>query len=101
MPAAFAKHRPAYRPAPRPRPSAAARGYGTDWRALREQAKRELPYICSEPGCGVTQSLHLDHKRSRAMGGTDAMSNLQWLCHRHHSSKTARTDRGFGNPAKR
>jgi 5-methylcytosine-specific restriction protein A len=100
MPAAFAKHRPAYRPKPLPRPSAAARGYGTDWQKLREQARQELPCVCATPGCGKTRGLHLDHRTPRAQGGTDAMSNLQWLCHSCHSAKTARTDRGFGNPVK-
>jgi 5-methylcytosine-specific restriction protein A len=104
MPASFTKHRPRYQPTFAPRPSAARRGYGTDWKKLREEAKRTGacgPYLCSVPGCGKARSLHLDHIVPRERGGRDVFSNLHWLCHSHHSSKTAKTDGGFGNSEKR
>jgi 5-methylcytosine-specific restriction endonuclease McrA len=52
--------------------------------------------ICELPGCGQPAS-DVDHRLSRRRGGTDDWSNLQALCHRHHSAKTAAEDGGFGN----
>jgi 5-methylcytosine-specific restriction protein A len=75
----------------RSRLSAAERGYGSDWRKLREQ-KPKTP--CCNPDCGAPwqPGHHLDHIKPRAQGGLDHPSNLQWLCHRCHSSKTAKVD---------
>lgn len=82
----------------RKRGSASARGYGTDWRALRAS----VPHApCAGAGCGApwAPSHHLDHVKPRRQGGTDDPSNLQWLCRRCHASKTARQDGGFGREA--
>lgn len=38
--------------------------------------------------CGSADSLELDHILPYKNGGTDDESNLQWLCHKCHSSKT-------------
>lgn len=38
--------------------------------------------------CGSTDSLELDHILPYMNGGTDDESNLQWLCHKCHASKT-------------
>jgi len=80
------------------RPSSATRGYGTDWRKLREQQPKTG---CRHPGCDRTKwepSFHLDHIVAKAQGGLDVASNLQWLCRRHHSAKTAKQDGRWGAP---
>jgi 5-methylcytosine-specific restriction protein A len=76
------------------RPSAAARGYGTDWAKLRAEQPRTP---CRGDGCGKPwkSGFHLDHKLARAKGGTDHPSNLQWMCHRCHSIKTATQDNPY------
>lgn len=81
---------------PRPpdlRPNAHARGYGRDWKIIRDEHLRNYPWcvLCGETGTDV------DHIRPRKQGGTDDPDNLQTLCHKHHSAKTARVDGGFGN----
>jgi len=103
MPAGFTKHRPRYRATPAVRKSSAERGYGPDWRAEREAVKRSGacgPYVCSEPGCGRTDRLNLDHKVPRSQGGGEEPGNKWWKCPSHHSNKTAARDGGFGNPVK-
>jgi 5-methylcytosine-specific restriction endonuclease McrA len=49
---------------------------------------------------GGKGELHVDHIRPRADGGTDEEWNLQTLCFRCHSRKTAAADNGFGNRRK-
>jgi 5-methylcytosine-specific restriction protein A len=78
----------------RRRVSGAARGYGHAWQRLRRLILARDP-ICKTDGCGQP-STQVDHVISRRRGGTDDPSNLQGLCRRHHSSKTARTDSGWG-----
>jgi 5-methylcytosine-specific restriction protein A len=82
------------READRARPTAADRGYGTDWRKLRAAMPRAPCAMCGRPWA---PSFHLDHRTARAQGGTDHPSNLQWLCQSDHAAKTARADGGFGN----
>jgi len=86
---------PAHAPAPRPdnRPNAHQRGYGRDWRTIRDKHLREYPWcaVCGETGTDV------DHIVTRKQGGADDDANLQTLCHSHHSEKTVRQDGGFGN----
>lgn len=79
------------------RPSAAARGYGTDWRKLRVVILRRDP-VCRL--CKQSPSRHVDHIISREGGGSDRPSNLQGTCARCHSRKTAAHDGGFGNRKK-
>ncbi|MDP3909706.1 MAG: HNH endonuclease signature motif containing protein [Gemmatimonadales bacterium] len=76
-----------------------ARGYGADWRRVRAVV------ILEEPTCRlcramtprrVTRTTDVDHIVPKAQGGTDERSNLQGLCHSHHSAKTVREDGGFG-----
>ena len=76
------------------RPSAAMRGYGAEWRRVRAAQLARQPHcaICGAPGH------HVDHVVPLSRGGNNDEGNLQTLCHRHHSSKTARADGGFGNP---
>jgi len=85
----------AHQPAPRRdrRGSAATRGYGHSWRKVRDAYLARFPY-CKECGELATD---VDHIVARAVGGTDDESNLESLCHRDHSRKTAARNRGFGN----
>lgn len=83
--------------AERRRARASAATYSTPaWRALRAAFLAVHP-MCQHPGCNERSS-HVDHKRSRRRGGSDAWANLQALCRSHHSEKTASQDGGFGNP---
>ncbi|MFQ7430679.1 HNH endonuclease [Sutterella wadsworthensis] len=80
--------------------SASARGYGARWQRLRARFLREHPLCvdCARLG-RVTPATDVDHIQPHR-GDQDLMwdeSNLQPLCHRCHSKKTAREDGGFGN----
>jgi 5-methylcytosine-specific restriction protein A len=79
------------------RPSAARRGYGHRWRQIRLDHLRHNPLCveCLRDGRSIAAT-DVDHVVARARGGTDAPTNLQSLCHTHHSSKTAREDGRFG-----
>ena len=68
------------------RGSAAKRGYGRTWRKLRLLVLHRDP-ICSVDDCDQP-SEDVDHIIPRDQGGDDRMSNLQGLCHAHHSAKT-------------
>jgi 5-methylcytosine-specific restriction protein A len=72
-----------------PRASAAARGYGRNWRKLRRLVAAERPAVCARCGhAGVSRAMHLDHIKAKTKGGTDDPDNLQWLCHACHNRKT-------------
>jgi 5-methylcytosine-specific restriction protein A len=76
------------------RPSAAARGYDSGWRAFREDYLRRFP-TCSAPGCRATAT-EVDHIVSiRAGGARFDPANVRPLCKSHHSTRTAR-DNGLG-----
>lgn len=79
------------------RGSAARRGYGHRWRQIRFAFLRRNPLCaaCLREGRSVA-AVDVDHVVPRSRGGTDAESNLAALCHRCHSSKTAREDGRFG-----
>lgn len=79
------------------RGSAASRGYGARWRALREAILREEPLCrdCQADG-RVTAATDVDHIQAREKGGTDERSNLAPRCHACHSRKTVFEDGGFG-----
>ncbi|KKK68633.1 hypothetical protein LCGC14_2942100 [marine sediment metagenome] len=79
------------------RPTATQRGYGWQWRKLRNAVIARDP-ICTD--CGRAPSTDADHKIPRSQGGQDTMENLAGKCHGCHSSKTARRDGGFGNAIK-
>lgn len=93
MPSRPPIHRPKRAPARDGRPSAARRGYDSDWRKLRLVVLDEEP-VCRS--CGREASEHVDHIVALAKGGTNDRSNLQGLCQRCHSIKTARVDGAFG-----
>ncbi|HEU0173990.1 MAG TPA: HNH endonuclease signature motif containing protein [Blastocatellia bacterium] len=49
-----------------------------------------VPYVCNHEDCGVTEDLTLDHIIALSRGGTDDLSNLQFLCRSHNSQKGAK-----------
>jgi len=63
---------------------------GRPWRRLVEAVKRRDQYTCQ--ACGhITEQGECDHIVPIAKGGTDDLSNLQWLCKEPcHADKTAR-----------
>jgi 5-methylcytosine-specific restriction protein A len=85
----------------RKRGGSAARGYGADWRAVRDA------HLAREPNCrscaldGMTRRAALvDHIESIAKRPDLRLepSNLQSLCWPCHNAKTNRNDGGFGLP---
>jgi 5-methylcytosine-specific restriction endonuclease McrA len=46
-----------------------------------------VPYVCATSDCGIHQDLTVDHIIPLSRGGTDELSNLQFLCVAHNSSK--------------
>jgi 5-methylcytosine-specific restriction protein A len=71
--------------------NATARGYGADWRKLRQivlQRDNHLCLSCLKNGRAVTAT-DVDHIKPKAQGGTNTLNNLQSLCADHHRAKTA------------
>ncbi len=71
--------------------------YGPRWPETRRA------YLAAHPFCVKCNApaQHVDHIVAVAAGGAVLdWSNLQSLCHRHHSIKTASQDGGFGNRKK-
>jgi len=46
-----------------------------------------IAYCCAHPGCSVSVNLTVDHKVALSRGGTDEISNLQFMCIAHNSAK--------------
>lgn len=92
------------------REASSRRGYGAAWRRLKAKVFASIalnqgwPYALCEAhlkrGERVKAS-DLDHKVTKARGGTDDPANLQALCHSCHSKKTAKEDGGFNNRRKK
>ena len=78
------------------RASPSERGYGRTWQKLRLRILRRDHYMCVKCRVPVGKSGEVDHIIGKAKGGTNRMDNLQTLCKRCHSMKTAREDGGFG-----
>jgi 5-methylcytosine-specific restriction protein A len=79
------------------RPTATERGYGFNWRKLRNAFIRDHPY-CADP-FGIHKGALVDatdvhHIISKKEGGSNADSNLQSLCHSCHSRHTDLEDGG-------
>jgi 5-methylcytosine-specific restriction enzyme A len=77
---------------PDTRPTSSERGYGYAWQKLRARYLAVHP-CCELAGC-TERSTDVDHVVSKRQGGPDEWSNLQALCHRHHSQKTVQYDGG-------
>jgi len=51
-----------------------------------------IAYICAYPGCDINEDLTVDHVIPLSRGGSDDLSNLQFLCQPHNSSKRDRVE---------
>jgi 5-methylcytosine-specific restriction protein A len=69
---------------------------GRPWRRLVEQVKLRDQYTCR--CCGrITEQGQCDHVIPTAEGGSDDLTNLQWLCIPCHETKSkAEAARGAG-----
>ena len=77
------------------RGSATRRGYGgKSWLRTRRRILMRDPF-CKEPGCN-RPSKEVDHIVPRGESGSEDDDNLQGLCKPHHSAKTAREGRRWG-----
>lgn len=87
----------AFSPPGEERPSAARRGYGRAWRAIRAAFLRDHP-LCA---CGAPAT-EADHIVSLRRGGSNSRANLQALCKPCHTRKTVAVDqaRGLKNRSK-
>lgn len=68
------------------------RGYGHQWRKLRDAVMRRdgfLCQVCKSTG-RYTPADEVDHIVQKADGGTDHPDNLQAICKPCHKEKTAR-----------
>jgi 5-methylcytosine-specific restriction endonuclease McrA len=66
------------------RPTAAQRGYGTEWRKIRDEFLSHHP-VCERCGAEATQ---VHHRLDRRLGGGDDWDNLEALCKSCHSRVT-------------
>lgn len=69
--------------------------------SVHRQARRTIPKVCAH--CGTTdRPLELDHIINAAAGGTNDLSNAQWLCSGPdgcHAAKT-KTEAAAGRRAR-
>ena len=79
---------------PKDRPSAHKRGYGRDWRALREAQPHTPCVMCQREW---QAAFHLDHIVPKSKGGGDEPSTLQWLCRECNCRKGNKTDGRHGH----
>lgn len=83
------------------RGTAAQRGYNSRWRKIRRMQLARSP-ICQDPhgihaeNGEVVAANEVDHVIPLSQGGTHAMANLQSLCKKCHSTKTALEDKRWG-----
>ena len=63
-----------------------------EWDQLREQRNKELTkrYKKQCRYCGSRKKLTIDHIKPLALGGSNELSNLQYLCSRCNSKKGSR-----------
>lgn len=71
----------------RERGSSSQRGYGANWRRIRDVIMAERG-ICESCRAGPATDVH--HLIKKADGGLDTRENLVALCHSCHSKETAR-----------
>lgn len=83
---------PTARPKPESRPNSHARGYGSqEWQRTRLAVIARDMGVCQM--CGILVrgkgQAQIDHIVEKAVGGSDAMSNLRLLCLPCHSRRHA------------
>ena len=66
-------------------------GHGVDLWDIEREFVLARDKMCQADGCDQPAK-DVDHIVPRSRGGEDRMSNLQGLCHAHHSQKTPRED---------
>lgn len=84
----------------RRRGSAARRGYGKTWQAIRAAYLAAHPICECSPGC-AEPATDVDHRDGSGPRGDNSWPNLQAMAHGHHSRKTVRENGGFGRPRAR
>jgi 5-methylcytosine-specific restriction endonuclease McrA len=91
----YDRHRAAHTDAARP--SARARGYGTDWEGIRAEHLEREPWCRFHLERGLhVRATEVDHILSRRRGGSDDHSNLRSSCKPCHSRRTAIDQSGWG-----
>lgn len=70
--------------------SAESRGYGYQWKKLREKVLIRDGYLCQKCLASdiITLATDVDHIVNKKRGGSDQMSNLESLCNPCHKEKT-------------
>ena len=91
-----ARREHAHRERNQKRLSRSQRGYDRNWQKIRGRYLSLFP-DCVRCGKKATE---VDHIIPLSKGGTHSHNNLQSMCKRCHSKKTAREDSGFANRAK-
>lgn len=78
------------------RGTAAERGYGWEWKKLRDRIMVRDGWRCQPCARAgrLTSATEVDHILNKAVGGDDSESNLQAICRSCHREKTARESRG-------
>ncbi len=73
-----------------PTTSSHARGYGAQWRRLRELVLSRDAWLCQPclRAGRICLGAEVDHILSKSNGGTDDMGNLQSICKPCHEAKT-------------
>lgn len=67
------------------------RGYGAQWRKIRNAVMTRDNYLCQvcKSRGYLTPANEVDHVVPKAEGGGDDIGNLQAICRKCHSEKTA------------
>jgi len=68
--------------------------YDRNWQKIRARWLKLNPFCVF---CG-NEATEVDHIVNLRDGGTHDFSNLRSLCKSHHSTRTASSGGGFGNP---
>lgn len=77
---------------PLDRPSTVRRGYDGRWLGIRERYLRYHPFCELKAKCNGAEATEVDHIVPIRQGGDYTASNLQAVCKRCHSYKTATFD---------
>ena len=78
------------------RGTATERGYGTEWKQIRASYLERHPYCQDPEGC-IARATDVHHLDGEGPFGDNSDSNLEGLCHTHHSQRTAAEQPGGWN----